>query len=107
MPNEDPSARAPELGCPAPTIRLKTSLLVPMADEGEIPITASSSTVAGMVEEIGRRGGMRLLQADGELINFLDVRLNGTKIDLHPLRLATPLSAGDRLLIQLVPIGGG
>jgi sulfur carrier protein ThiS len=109
MPSEAPSTHdvPTASGDAVPTIRLKTSLLVAGLHEESFALAPGVTTVAALLAEIGGRSGMCLVGRDGELIDFLDVRLNGRKIDYHPARLKTALQAGDQVVIQLVPIGGG
>lgn len=90
-----------------PSIHIKTSLLVPELHSKWLPLTESIATMEALVCEIGRRTGVKLIDPDGELIDFLDVRLNDTRIAFHPAGLATVLKHDDRVLIRLVPIGGG
>lgn len=91
----------------SPSIRLKTSLLVPHLHEERYSLPPGARTVAGVLNAIGAVAGMRLIGGDGELDRHFDVRLNGKRIDFHPARLETPLVQDDRLVVQLIPIGGG
>jgi hypothetical protein len=88
-------------------IRLKTSLLVPDLHSEELALTPAIATMAALLREIGARAGFNMFAADGELIDFLDVRLNDTPIAYHPAGLGAVLQDGDRVLVRLVPIGGG
>lgn len=88
-------------------IRLKTSLLVPDLHSEELTLTPSIATMAALLREIGSRTGFNMFSAEGELIDFLDVRLNDTPIAYHPSGLGAALQDGDRVLVRLVPIGGG
>lgn len=88
-------------------IHLKTSLLVPDLHSEELTLTPAISTMAALLREIGARAGFNMFKADGELIDFLDVRLNETPIAYHPAGLGAELQDGDRVLVRLVPIGGG
>lgn len=106
----DPSARdgnpaaAPAAGV---WILLKTSLLVPHLHEQRYELPPGVANVGDLLAAIGRDARVRLVGDDGELDRHFDVRLNGKRIDFHPARLATPLAAGDRVVLQLIPIGGG
>lgn len=91
----------------AGSIQLKTSLLVPGWNSEEVALGPQLATLGALLREIGRRANVSLTDADGELIDFLDVRLNETRIAFHPAGLATELQPGDRVLVRLVPIGGG
>lgn len=88
-------------------IWLKTSLLVPHLHEQRCVLPSGVSRVGDLLAAIGRDAKVRLVGDDGELDRHFDVRLNGKRIDFHPARLATPLAAGDRVVLQLIPIGGG
>lgn len=88
-------------------IRLKTSLLVPDLHSEELALTPAIATMAALLREIGARASFNMFNADGELIDFLDVRLNDTPIAYHPAGLGAALQDGDRVLVRLVPIGGG
>jgi hypothetical protein len=97
-----------ETGLPAAAIiHLKTSMLVPNLHSEAVQLTDAIATVAALLEEIGRHVGVSLLDAEGDLIDFLDVRLNDTNIAFLPAGLGTRLKSDDRVLIRLVPIGGG
>lgn len=98
-----PSAQA----AARPTIRLKTSLLVPHLHEERYALPADVATVGDLLGAIGNSAGVRLVGADDELDRHFDVRLNGKRIDFLPARLATPLAEDDLLVVQLIPIGGG
>ena len=89
------------------TIHLKTSLLVPELYNEEVLLTDSIATMKALIGDIGRRTQVSLLDKDGELIDFLDVRLNGKRIAFFPAGLDTVLKPNDDVLIRLVPIGGG
>ena len=103
--NADPGA-APAAHAAA-TIQLKTSMLVPGLHNEELPLTDCIATMEALIREIGRRTQFDLIGGDGELIDFLDVRLNGRGISFYPDGLATVLKPGDSILVRLVPIGGG
>jgi len=89
------------------TIHLKTSMLVPKMHSEEIPLTESFATMEALILEIGRRTKVNLIDRNGNLIDFLDVKLNGKNINFFQDGLATTLKPNDRVLIRLVPIGGG
>jgi len=89
------------------SIELSTCLLIPEQSSDRVPLGEHIATVQALVQDIGRRTRMTLIDHDGELIDFLDVKLNGKNIHFHPAGLATPLQADDRVYIGLVPIGGG
>lgn len=89
------------------TIHLKTSLLVPELHSEDIPLTDNIATMEALILEIGRLTEVNLFDRKGELIDFIDVRLNGKNINFFPGGLATTLQPNDRVLVRLVPIGGG
>lgn len=91
----------------AATIHLKSSMLVPDLHSEDVPLTEAIATIGSLLREIGHRVGIDLFDARGEPIDFLDVRLNDTNIAYLSAGLATRLKANDRVLIRLVPIGGG
>lgn len=91
----------------AATIHLKSSMLVPDLHSEDVPLTEAIATIGALLREIGRRAGVDLFDAGGEPIDFLDVRLNDMNIAYLPAGLATRLNPDDRVLIRLVPIGGG
>jgi hypothetical protein len=95
------------VGTTGATIHLKTSLLVPGLHSEHVPLTDAIGSVGALLREIGRRAEVSLIDAAGEPIDFLDVRLNDIKLAFHPAGLDTRLKPGDRVLIRLVPIGGG
>ena len=64
-------------------IRLKTSLLVPDLHSEELALTPSIATMAALLREIGAQAGFNMFAADGELIDFLDVRLHAA-VTLYP-----------------------
>lgn len=94
-------------GTTGATIHLKTSLLVPGLHSENVLLTDAIGSVGALLREIGRRAEVSLIDAAGEPIDFLDVRLNDIKLAFHPAGLDTRLKHGDRVLIRLVPIGGG
>ena len=94
-------------GAAGATIHLKTSLLVPGLHSEQVPLTEAIGSVGALLREIGRRAEVGLIDAEGEPIDFLDVRLNDIKLAFHPAGLDTRLKDGDHVLIRLVPIGGG
>jgi hypothetical protein len=102
-----PTASTGAAAAASPSIRLKTSLLVPHLHEERYALLPGATTVAGVLNAIGGSAGVRLIGGDGELDRHFDVRLNGKRIDFHPARLATPLVHDDLLVVQLIPIGGG
>lgn len=91
----------------AATIHLKSSMLVPDMHSEDVPLTDAIATIGALMREIGRRTGVNLFDAGGEPIDFLDVRVNDMNIAYLPAGLATRLEHDDRVLIRLVPIGGG
>lgn len=91
----------------APSVRLKTSLLVPELHEEQFPLANWTLTVRGLIAEIGRRTHVELLDQSGELIDFLDVKLNGINVAFLSEELETPLHHDDEVIIRLIPIGGG
>lgn len=101
------SASGTAAGSTGATIHLKTSLLVPGLHSEQVPLTDAIGSLGALLREIGRRAEVGLLDAEGEPIDFLDVRLNDIKYAFHPAGLDTRLQHGDRVLIRLVPIGGG
>ena len=88
-------------------IHLKTSMLVPKLHSENIMLTAALTTIRALIFDVGQRTKVSLINGDGELIDFLDVRLNGKRIAFFPAGLDTILNQGDEVLIRLVPIGGG
>lgn len=92
---------------PAATIYLKTSMLVPGVHSEEFPLSESIATMRALILELGRRAKVDLIDRKGDLINFVDVKLNEKNINFFPDGLATRLRPGDRVLIRLIPIGGG
>lgn len=91
----------------ASSIRVQTSLLVPGYWNHDVPLTPERATIGRLLDELGRSAGLAMVDAQGELIDFLDVKLNGKDVNFLPARLATPLADRDRVAITLVPIGGG
>lgn len=91
----------------AATIHLTSSMLVPDLHSEDVPLTEAIATIGALLSEIGRRAGVNLFDAEGETIDFLDVRLNEMNIAYLPAGLETRLNPNDRVLIRLVPIGGG
>ena len=91
----------------AASIHLKTSMLVPEVLSEEFPLSDEIATMEALLLELGRRTKVDLLDSKGDLIDFLDVRLNGKNINFHADGLATKLKANDSVLIRLIPIGGG
>lgn len=89
------------------TVHLKTSMLVPELHTEEFALTSEISTVRALMEDLGRRMCVNLFKGDDDLIDFLDVKLNGRKIDFFPGGVDTTLMDGDQVLVRLVPIGGG
>lgn len=82
-------------------------MLVPGLHNEDVLLTEAVGSMDALLREIGRRAGVRLLDEQGELIDFLDVRLNGVRIAFLPAGLMTRFQPNDRVLIRLVPIGGG
>lgn len=89
------------------TVHLKTSMLVPEIHNEEFALTAETSTVRALMADLGRCVSVNLFKSDDDLIDFLDVKLNGRKIDFYPAGVDTALKDGDQVLVRLVPIGGG
>jgi hypothetical protein len=88
-------------------VHLKTSLLIPGLHAEEFALTPMVATVRAVMQDVGGRMNVRLFKDNGDLIDFLDVRLNGTKVDFFPAGADTTLQDGDQLYLGLVPIGGG
>jgi molybdopterin converting factor small subunit len=82
-------------------------MLVPEILSEEFVLTAETSTVRALMADLGRRVSVNLFKGDDDLIDFLDVKLNGRKIDFYPVGVDTALKDGDQVLVRLVPIGGG
>jgi len=101
------SKRGQDAQVGVPTIRLKTSLLVPGLHSEEIPLTEQVATIGALILDICRRTHVDLLDQHGDLIDFVDVKLNGQNVNLLPAALTTILQPGDRVVLQLIPIGGG
>jgi len=89
------------------SIHLKTSMLIPGVHTEDFPLTLEVGTVRALMNDVGRRMNLNLFKEDNDLIDFLDVKLNGRKIDFFHDSVDTALEDGDQLLIRLVPIGGG
>ena len=89
------------------TIHLKTSMLVPDLHSEDVELTASIGTMEALIKEIGRRIKVDLIDSTGDLIDFIDVRLNGVNINFFSAGLATKLNHDDHVSIRLIPIGGG
>lgn len=105
---ESPEEDASVVPAPAmPSVHLKTSLLVPELHNERFPLTHGALTARELIIEIGRRTHVELLDRDGELIDFLDVRVNGLNVSFLSAGLDTTLCPDDDVLIRLIPIGGG
>jgi hypothetical protein len=89
------------------TIHLKTSMLVPGVHGEEFALSGERATVRAVMDDVARRMNVRLFRNADDFIDSIDVQLNGTKVDLFPRGVDTVLQDGDRLLIRLVPFGGG
>ncbi len=89
------------------SIELKTSMLVPELHSEDFPLSDSIDTMQALILELGRRTKVKLINSKGDLIDFLDVRLNGKNINFFPDGLATRLQSGDQVLVRLIAIGGG
>lgn len=92
---------------PEASIQLKTSLLIPELHSEDFPLSDTIRTMQALILELGRRTGVNLISSKGDLIDFLDVKLNGKNINFFPDGLATGLQPGDQVLVRLIPIGGG
>jgi hypothetical protein len=82
-------------------------MLVPDVHAEEFALTPETSTVRALMEDIGRRMSVNLFKDADDLIDFVDVKLNGKKIDFFPTGVDTNLKDGDHVLVRLIPIGGG
>ena len=89
------------------SIELKTSMLVPELHSEDFPLSASINTMQTLILELGRRTKVNMINSKGDLIDFLDVRLNGKNINFFPDGLATRLKPRDQVLVRLIAIGGG
>lgn len=89
------------------SIQLKTSMLIPELHSEDFPLSASIATMEALILELGRRTKVDLINSKGDLIDFLDVKLNGKNINFFPDGLATRLKSKDHVLVRLIPIGGG
>ena len=89
------------------SIGLKTSMLVPELLSEDFPLSDSISTMESLILELGRRTKVNMINSKGDLIDFLDVRLNGKNINFFPDGLATRLQPRDQVLVRLIAIGGG
>jgi hypothetical protein len=89
------------------SIELKTSMLVPELHSEDFPLSDSVNTMQALILELGRRTKVNMINSKGDLIDFLDVRLNGKNINFFPDGLATRLQSGDQVLVRLIAIGGG
>jgi hypothetical protein len=92
-------------GCAS--IELKTSMLVPELHGEDFPLSDSIDTMQALILELGRRTKVNLINSKGDLIDFLDVKLNGRNINFFPDGLATRLQPKDQVLVRLIAIGGG
>ncbi len=92
---------------PEASIQLKTSLLIPELHSEDFPLSDTIRTMQALLLELGRRTKVNLINGKGDLIDFLDVKLNGKNINFFPDGLATGLQPGDQVLVRLIPIGGG
>ena len=89
------------------TIHLKTSMLVPELHSEDVDLTDNIATMEALIQEISRRIKVDLIDDTGDLIDFIDVRLNGVNINFFSAGLATKLKHDDHVRIRLIPIGGG
>jgi hypothetical protein len=89
------------------SIQLKTSMLVPELHGEDFPLSDSINTMQALILELGRRTKVNLINSKGDLIDFLDVKLNGKNINFYPDGLATRLHPRDQVLVRLIAIGGG
>ncbi len=89
------------------SIQLKTSMLIPELHSEDFPLSDSINTMEALILELGRRAKVSLINSKGDLIDFLDVKLNGKNINFFPDGLATRLKPGDHVLVRLIAIGGG
>ncbi len=89
------------------SIGLKTSMLVPDLHSENFTLSDSISTMESLILELGRRTKVNMINSKGDLIDFLDVRLNGKNINFFPDGLATRLQPRDQVLVRLIAIGGG
>ena len=89
------------------SVQLKTSLLIPELHSEDFPLSDSINTMEALILELGRRAKVSLINSQGDLIDFLDVKLNGKNINFFPDGLATRLKTRDEVLVRLIPIGGG
>jgi len=92
-------------GCAS--IRLSTSMLIPELHREDFPLSDSIDTMEALILELGRRTKVNLINSKGDLIDFLDVKLNGKNINFFPDALATRLQARDHVVVRLIAIGGG
>ena len=88
-------------------VHLKTSMLVPEIHSEVLELAPEMGTVRALMEDVGRRMKVDLFKNKDDIIYFLDVKLNGRKIDFYPAGVDTVLQDGDSLLVRLIPIGGG
>jgi molybdopterin converting factor small subunit len=105
LPADTPLGDTSEPG--SASIELKTSMLVPELHSEDFPLSDSIDTMQALILELGRRTKVKLINSKGDLIDFLDVRLNGKNINFFPDGLATRLQSGDQVLVRLIAIGGG
>lgn len=89
------------------SIQLKTSMLIPELHSEDFPLSESINTMEALILELGHRTKVSLINSKGDLIDFLDVKLNGRNINFFPDGLATRLKPSDEVLVRLIPIGGG
>lgn len=105
LPADTPLGDTSEPG--SASIGLKTSLLIPELHSEDFPLSDSINTMQALILELGRRAKVNLINGKGDLIDFLDVKLNGKNINFFPDGLATRLQPRDQVLVRLIPIGGG
>jgi len=87
---------------PSPRVKVETSLLVPGSWSDELPLMSGIATVEALLRHIGDGISLDLLDDQGDLIDFLDVKLNDKDVNFLPARLGTRLQNDHRVTIKIV-----
>lgn len=89
-------------------VKLITNFSFQTQTEGEYPLPDSVRTIADLLVHIGKQIQFLFIDAAREnLRKDIEVVLNGKNIWFYPDGLDTQMKEGDRIDINLTPLGGG
>ncbi|HUE75332.1 MAG TPA: MoaD/ThiS family protein [Chloroflexota bacterium] len=102
-----PGASQPPGDSAAPRIKIYVPTPFRRLTSGEARVDAVGATIAGVIEDLERRypGFRELVWADGDILHYVNVYLNGEEI--RGLQgSASPLSEGDEVAFVPMLAGG-